>query len=482
MGRPTVFPTGVTRYNPEKCFNGYTIYDVDKVGIVLVDMNGKEMRIWDKMRGFPCKLLKGGYVLGQTGERDEKFGYQDDVDLVQIDWDGNIVWKFNKQDEVEDNGKKEWVARQHHDCQREGNPVGYYVPEMECKTASGNTMMVCHRNVHNPKISPFTLCDDVFIEVDWEGNIVWEWKASDHYQEFGFTEEQKNTIFRNPNMHKAGGGMGDWLHINCMSELGPNKWYDKGDERFNPKNIIFDSREASFLAIIEKETGKVVWRLGPDFQADEKTKAIGNIIGPHLTHMIPKGLRGAGNILLFDNGGGAGYGAPDKNSKRGLKTMIRDYSRVLEINPVTMQVVWKYTPTEAGLRIGEDANHFYSPLVSGAQRLPNGNTLITIGVDGKIIEVTRDNELVWEYVMPYREAWGIYRAYRYPYDYVPQAEHSPEVAVEPVDLQHFRVPGAIDNTDIERVSVAGTMSFPTQTTDSFCVTTGEDDDDFEELF
>ncbi len=104
-----------------------------------------------------------------------------------------------------------------------------------------------------------------------------------------------------------------------MSEFGPNKWYEKGDERFKPENIIFDSREANFLAIIEKATGNIVWKIGPDFQYDEKAKAIGNIIGPHMTHMIPQGLPGAGNILVFDNGGAGGYGTPDVNSKYGLK-------------------------------------------------------------------------------------------------------------------------------------------------------------------
>ena len=48
----------------------------------------------------------------------------------------------------------------------------------------------------------------------------------------------------------SGGGMGDWMHINSMSVLGPNKWYDAGDERFHPENIIWDGREANINAII----------------------------------------------------------------------------------------------------------------------------------------------------------------------------------------------------------------------------------------
>ncbi len=480
MGSPNVYPTGVTIYDPEKCFNGYTLFNAPEVGTVLIDMNGGEVKIWDKLRGFPNKLMNGGYVFGHSGERDEKFGYQDDLDLIQVDWDGNIIWKFDKHELVQDDPEHpQWMARQHHDFQREGNPVGYYVPDMECKTDCGNTLLLCHRTISNPKISPYNLCDDVFIEVDWQGNIIWEWQASDHFDQIGFSEAQKSTIFRDPNMHKAGGGMGDWLHINCMSELGPNKWYEKGDERFKPENIIFDSREANFLAIIEKATGNIIWKIGPDFQYDEKAKAIGNIIGPHMTHMIPQGLPGAGNILVFDNGGAGGYGTPDVNSKHGLKTMIRDYSRVLEINPVTKQIVWQYGPREAGKLPSVNANHFYSPLTSGAQRLPNGNTLITLGMDGRILEVTRSGQIVWEYISPYpNSCWGgvreLYRAYRYPYDYVPQAQYSEEIAVVPPEQAHYRMPNAIDNMDIVRTPVAGTVAYPTALTDSFCVAVEED--------
>ena len=148
------------------------------------------------------------------------------------------------------------MARQHHDYQREGNPVGYYVPSMEPKVDSGNTLILCHENLYNHKISNKLLLDDAFIEVDWEGNIIWEWRCSDHFREYGFSEAARNALFRNPNMHESGGGMGDWMHINSMSYLGPNKWYDAGDERFHPENIIWDGREAKYIAIISKKQEK----------------------------------------------------------------------------------------------------------------------------------------------------------------------------------------------------------------------------------
>lgn len=63
-----------------------------------------------------------------------------------------------------------------------------------------------------------------------------------------------------------------------MSYLGLNKWYDQGDERFKSDNIIFNSREANIMTIIDKETGKILWRLGPNWD-EEKTKHIDYIKG-----------------------------------------------------------------------------------------------------------------------------------------------------------------------------------------------------------
>ena len=167
---------------------------------------------------------------------------QDQTDLVQVDWDGNIVWKFDKAEYVEDPGEEpQWMARQHHDYQREGNTVGYYVPGSDPKTNSGNTLILAHKNVHVPAISDKMLLDDVIYEVDWDGDIVWEWKVSDHFEELGFDAIARNLMYRDPNYYTGFGNShiaGDWVHTNSMSVLGPNKWYDAGDKRFHPDNII----------------------------------------------------------------------------------------------------------------------------------------------------------------------------------------------------------------------------------------------------
>jgi hypothetical protein len=448
MGYPTIYPTGTTVYDREKCWNGYTVFQAKGVGATVIDMNGNVVKQHEKLRGFPNKLLPGGILMGHTGRRKGKYGYQDQKDLVQVDWDGNITWKFDQYEYIEDPGEEpRWMARLHHDYQREGNPVGYYVPGMEPRVNGGNTMLLCHKNLHHPKITDKMLCDDTIIEVNWDGDIIWEWVCSEHFHEYGFREESLNTLYRNPNYHaNVGGGVADWMHINSMSLLGPNRWFDAGDERFHPDNIIWDSRQSNILAITEKKTGKTVWRIGPDYDSSEALRKMGWIIGQHHAHMVPKGLPGEGNILVFDNGGWAGYGAPNPGSPKGFNNALRDSSRVLEIDPVTLEVVWQYTPVEAGFTALADNYKFYSGYISAAQRLPNGNTLITEGADGRLIEITADYEIVWEYISPYFAAQGdtnmVYRSYRYPYEWIPQLDTPKEVGIPQTDRSTFHVPGS----------------------------------------
>jgi len=112
--------------------------------------------------------------------------------------------------------------------------------------------------------------------------------------------------------------------------------------------------------------------------------------------------------MVFDNGGPSGYGSPSPIALEGDGVYARSTSRVLEIDPVTLKLVWSYTsPT------------FFATNISGAQRLPNGNTLVTEGPSGRVFEVVKDGTIVWEYVFPIftagaRPTNSVYRAYRLP--------------------------------------------------------------------
>lgn len=63
MGHPTVYPTGVTIFNPEKAWNGYTILPAPDKGALLIGMNGHEIRLWENVQGFPNKMFPGGMLM-----------------------------------------------------------------------------------------------------------------------------------------------------------------------------------------------------------------------------------------------------------------------------------------------------------------------------------------------------------------------------------------------------------------------------------
>jgi hypothetical protein len=273
--------------------------------------------------------------------------------------------------------------------------------------------------------------DDVLYEVDPQGKIVWRWTASDHLEEFGFSKAALDQL-RNA-APREGARAVDYLHTNSARALGPNKWFDQGDARFAPDNVIISSRQANIVAIVDRKSGKVVWRLGPDFApgGGSLPRQVDQLIGQHDPHLIAPGLPGAGNLIVFDNQGEAGYPI--------VSPGIFPHSRVLEIDPVRKQIVWEYTAVDSR----QTQWSFYSAFISSARRLPNGNTLIDEGMNGRVFQVTPQGEIVWEYVSPFygdsavggsgrqvRTNW-VYRAQPVPYDWAPAGTPRSERPLDP---------------------------------------------------
>jgi len=460
-------PTGTTLYDPARTWNGYTVLSpLGTQAALVIDMNGNVVKRWDgyvNSAGGPARVFPNGVIMGANGTNPPR---QESVELIQRDFEGNVLWRFDHNEQITRDGMTIWSVRQHHDWQREDFPAGYYAPGVNPAAGGGKTLILTHVNHIRPAVADAELEDDRIIEVSANGDLLWEWVASDHIDEFGFVPAARSAIKAAGSGARGGGARGaaprggaaqgaatpagaapggtapagaaqggaaqggtarggarggggfDWLHINAASYVGPNHWFDEGDTRFAPGNIVISSRQASFVAIIGRD-GKVVWRIGPDFTESKELRAIGQIIGQHNAHIIPKGLSGAGNLLVFDNGGASGYGFSAPNAPAGANSFSRMNSRILEINPVSLQLVWSYT--DPGL---------YSSNISGAQRLPNGNTLITEGAKGRLLEVTKEGKMVWEYKFASGQtSSSVYRGYRIPYDWIPQIERPKEKAV-----------------------------------------------------
>lgn len=456
FGAPSVYPTGVTILDPAKTWAGFTVLSpLGGTDVIVIDMNGNVVKKWpgfNSSAGGPARILPGGIVIGASGANP---GKQESTAVIERDFEGKELWRYDHSEEIQLDGKMQWSARQHHDWQREDFPSGYYSPESKPGTGPVTMLFLTKTNHVVPKVAPgVNLADDRLIEIGADGKVTWQWTASDHIDDFHFDKDARDAIASRqtaaggpgaakggPGAAKGGpaggGGAGfDWIHLNAATYVGPNKWFDAGDKRFDPKNVIISSREASLVAIVARD-GSIAWEMGPDFLATPELRAIRQVIGQHHAHFIPKGLPGAGNLMVFDNGGASGYGKPNGNAPQGSGIYARPTSRVLEIDPTTMKLVWSYTGTG-----------FFATNISGAQRLADGNTLITEGPSGRIFEVTKDGEIVWEYVYPtFGAAKGgkqgsnsVYRAYRVPYEWIPQIMKPAVKAVASPRIEEFRVP------------------------------------------
>jgi hypothetical protein len=123
-------------------------------------------------------------------------------------------------------------------------------------------------------------------------------------------------------------------------------------------NLLLSARNINLVAIVDLEKEKAIWKWGP-----------GIIEWQHNPSLLEDN-----NILIFDNG-----------TQRG-------YSRIIELNPFTKQIVWEYKD--------KPSCRFFSPYAGSCQRLPNGNTLICSSGGGYVFEVTKEGEKVWEFYNP----------------------------------------------------------------------------------
>ncbi len=393
---PTVFPTGTTIYYPDQAHGSYILVsDHNNVGnhpqaavraqgvvpddVRLIDMNGNVVHAWRVEPYFNkrSRLLPNGNLVTVGNNRR----------IVEYDWDGNIVWTHEGIGSVNDmrvlaNGNRLLVA---HD------PMPAEFQQQVIDQAATQWWGARNRGSEEAQQSA-----DLY-EVNVEGEVVWEWHAYNHLD---------------LNRWSPATPEGDWLHVNSMAPIPENKWYDAGDERFKPGNILLNARNINTMYIIDKNSKQVVWEGTHNYN--------GGMSHSHEPEMIEKGRPGAGNIILFDN---------------GLFTTNRVHTGqtyIVELNPVTRDVVWVYE-TEGYANI-----KFFSKTMGSQKRLPNGNTFIAEDNTGRLFQVKPDKSIVWEYV----NRGGTTRPSVVPYDFTPQLramDRPQELAVTPPNNLEWQI-------------------------------------------
>ncbi len=148
----------------------------------------------------------------------------------------------------------------------------------------------------------------------------------------------------------------EYYHANSVREL-PVTDLGRRDPRFAAGHWLLSLPYRDLVVILDPSSSHILWHYGPGVLSVQHT--------PMMT--------AEGTIVIFDNA---------KNSTRR--------SRVVEVDPLSKEIVWTYPEVVDP--------EFFTATCGQAQRLPNGNTLITESEDGRVIEVTRDGEILWEWL------------------------------------------------------------------------------------
>ncbi len=397
----------------------------------LIDVAGKVVHEWksDATPGHSVYLLPNGHLIRAEQVESPVFqGGGQGGRLREFDWDGKIAWEYSCADAT---------RLQHHDFKLLPNG---HVLMIAWEFVSADKALAAGRNPN--KESGEELWPDMLLEVEPTlpsgGRVVWEWHAFDHLTQdhdkskanFGdvaahperidvnadrkpptLSKEERAERDRLRGLGYGGGGEpqpgpggpdgpggrgdmrgGDWLHTNAVA-------YNAGLDA-----IILSVHNLNELWVIDHSTtseqaktsaggrygkgGDLLFRWGNPRMHRAGTASDQRLFGQHDTQWIADGLSGAGHVLVFNNGDRGAH----PSSVDELAITLTAESLRSGFDPKTgpkVEIAWSYKSPDIS-----------SGLISGSQRLPNGNTLICAGESGRLVEVNAKSEVVWDFLSP----------------------------------------------------------------------------------
>lgn len=423
-------------------YTGTKTFLMDKDGNIVHEWTGE---LSATLNGY---LLENGHLIRM--ERDVDFpvfaagglGGR----LREYDWDGNLVWDFEYANDK---------VVMHHDLEvlPNGNilAISFESISVEEAIAAGK----------DPKtIAKAGIWPDKIIEIKptkpFGGEIVWEWRMWDHLiQDFDASKTNYGVISEHPeridvnikndvdfppftpeeveHLKEIGVFSTNFTADNLASDIS-----HANSVAYNPEldQIAISIKHFGEVFIIDHSTtieeakgstggkwgkgGDLLYRWGNPTNYGRGTEADRKLFNQHDLKWIRSDYPGGNNFLVFNND----IADPNNTMPSPLGAMmskqspdpevsiaeIGNYSAVFEFtlpmkSPGTYDFVADGTfgPSEMTWEyISPDKYTFYSPIMSCAQRLKNGNTLITQGINGRIFEVTPDKKIVWEYWNPYK--------------------------------------------------------------------------------
>lgn len=321
---------GVIIHDAEKAFPGYNLYHSTKRrGAFLIDMNGDVVHRWQYPEGVTIHTDAHLELLPERGD----LLVRAKSSIEKIDRDSRRVWSYS--------------AETHHDFWIHTNGEIYamirqsrLVPELhpEFETLDESIAILSPEGVERKRIS----LPDALLRSPWAG-LLPAVSDLDRAQLFGLDLAADAAVLEAPAL--------DILHSNHV-EVFDGALAERG-EIYGEGNLLVSIRNLNTILILDPSGHRVIWLWGPN-----------NLTFQHHPSLLPNG-----HILLFNNG--------------------IESSEILELDPLSRRVVWRYADGE-----------LFSRTRGSAQRLPNGNTLITESDSGNVLEVTAQKEIVWKFANP----------------------------------------------------------------------------------
>lgn len=415
-----------TFLNTPGSYNGYTLFSPMAFKTTyLIDNCGRLTNSWssDYRPGMSAYLLEDGSLLRArallTNSTFNAGGTAGGVE--RMEWDGNLLWEYELSTPTECS---------HHDIEYLPNGNVLFIV-WEVRTSQ--EAVAAGRNPDNivSEVWPDKIVEVEPIGTD-SGNVVWEWNSWDHLiQDYDSGKDNFGVVAEHPeliNINYGAQNQSDWLHINSVD--------------YNPifDQIVLSVHRTNELWVIDHSTttleaaghtggnsgkgGDLLYRWGNPEAYDSGYPADQMFFGQHDAQWITEGSD-EGKLMVFNNG---------RN-----RTQTLSYSSIDIIDP-PVDIAGIYTeptagesflPSELFWSFNEDPpTDFYSMNISGAQRMPNGNTLICEGAKGHLFEVNSTGDVVWDYQTPVGpngpveqgatvtgNGKMIFRAYRYGPDY-----------------------------------------------------------------
>ena len=385
---------GLIKYDREKAWEGITLFaPKHHTTTHLMDMDGRILKTWNSRYepGQSVYLLENGNLLHCCFTKGNRafIGGGEGGRLEEFNWDGDLIWSTWYSDD-----KK----LSHHDIEPlpNGNVLLMVVEiktRAQCLEAGFSS-----RTLRSDKIFP-----EYIVEMERYGsnnfNEVWEWHIWDHLIQ---DVNKKKANYGKPKEHP------ELLNVNAGRRAAAF-WNHANSIDYNPKfdQIILNARGQNEFWVIDHTTtteeakghtggkygkgGDILYRWGNPVMYGAGSTRSQKLFLQHDSQWIPDEYPGGGNILIYNNGKGRGYSSVDE-----IVVPVDENGFYPRLKPgeayAPREQVWIFTTSPR--------TDMYSTEISGASRLPNGNTLVCAGTVGRFMEVTPEKDIVWEYVNP----------------------------------------------------------------------------------